>query len=228
MVCRDVRWRRDRDECFILYHRCFQGKAEICGYQTFLHLCSAVMERLGWGLRGQHRSLELIGMYPEKTRSNLNAFFLVCVCVEGEDSLLIWLLQSVVFPVVCWCFRQWLWGIEIQPLKWLYILWKSCYKVLMRQIFVLPRRALWLVKGDSYCHAGESSYHVYQCCASVSLCTLWSFFNLCWGVGGTISLCMFTPAGAQLGRLRTLRKYIWKYFQSKLSCRHIKCVYALL
>lgn len=152
----------------------------------------------------------------------------VCVCVEGEDSLLIWLLQSVVFPVVCWCFRQWLWGIEIQPLKWLYILWKSCYKVLMRQIFVLPRRALWLVKGDSYCHAGENSYHVYQCCASVSLCTLWSFFNLCWGVGGTISLCMFTPAGAQLGRLRTLRKYIWKYFQSKLSCRHIKCVYALL
>lgn len=139
--------------------------------------------------------------------------FSFCVCVEGEDSLLIWLLQSVVFPVDCWCFGQW-------PLKWSYILWKSCYKVLMRQIFVLPRRALWLVKGDSYCHAGENSYHVYQWCASVSLWTLWSFFNLCWGVGGTISLCMFTPAGAQLGRLRTLWKYIWKYFQSKLSCRH--------
>lgn len=26
-----------------------------------------------------HRSLELIGIYPEKTRSSLNAFFLLCV-----------------------------------------------------------------------------------------------------------------------------------------------------
>lgn len=157
--------------------------------------------------------------------------FSFCVCVEGEDSLLIWLLQSMVlFPVDCWCFSQWLWGIEIQPLKWSHILWKSCYKVLMRQIFVLPRRALWLVRGDSYCHARENSssgamgglldLFISDLSLWVSVPTVFCGHPSTCAEGDTISLCMFIPAGAQLGRLRTFWKYIWKYFQSKLSCRH--------
>lgn len=68
----------------------------------FLHLCSAVMERLGWvegttPFLGTHRDV------PRENQIKPECLF-PFVCVELEDSLLIWLLQSMVFPVNCSCF----------------------------------------------------------------------------------------------------------------------------
>lgn len=77
-----------------------------CGYQAFLHICSAVMERLGW-VEGTTPFLGTHRFVPRENQIKPECLF------PFVDSLLIWLLQSMVFPVDGWCFGQWLWGIEI-------------------------------------------------------------------------------------------------------------------